>query len=341
MIDKKTFGSFIKNKRIEKNYSQKELAELLYVTEWAVSKWERGISYPDITMISDICQALDISEHELVTASTDTETRKMKHEARKFRVISGVWFWIPTISYLVALVVCFICNIAVNGTLSWFFIVLASLLCAYSFVPTFTSFFEANNLLVFVVSSLGSISLLLLTCAIYTGSVYWVPTACVGVIIGYSLLFLPIVLAKTDIKKYRFVIAFGVAFILTVLLLLIINLWKPFMLMQGLLITCYWFIPAVICTFICTFKIDPFIKAGICTSIAAVIGYCSNYIINMVSSDTTGSYYQVDFSNWKQYATGNINLLVLAGLLLIGVVFIGTGYFRNKRIKSLSNKENA
>ena len=94
MIDKKTFGSFIKSKRIEKNYSQKELAELLYVTEWAVSKWERGLSYPDITMISDICSALDISEHELVTASTDTETRKMKHEAHKFRVISGTWFWV-------------------------------------------------------------------------------------------------------------------------------------------------------------------------------------------------------------------------------------------------------
>lgn len=44
MIDKKTFGLFIKSKRLEKNYSQKELAELLYVTEWAISKWERGVS---------------------------------------------------------------------------------------------------------------------------------------------------------------------------------------------------------------------------------------------------------------------------------------------------------
>ena len=92
MIDKKTFGSFIRSKRMEKNYSQKELAELLFVTEGAISKWERGISYPDITMISDLCRVLDISEHELVTASTDTETRKMKHEAQRFRVIRGTWF---------------------------------------------------------------------------------------------------------------------------------------------------------------------------------------------------------------------------------------------------------
>ena len=42
MTDKKTFASVIKSKRIEKNYSQKTLAELLFVTEGAVSKWERG-----------------------------------------------------------------------------------------------------------------------------------------------------------------------------------------------------------------------------------------------------------------------------------------------------------
>ena len=53
MKDKKTFGSFIKQKRIEKNYSQKDLAELLFVTESAVSKWERGVTYPDITLISE------------------------------------------------------------------------------------------------------------------------------------------------------------------------------------------------------------------------------------------------------------------------------------------------
>ena len=66
MKDKKIFGSFIKEKRIEKGYSQKDLAEILFVTESAVSKWERGITYPDITLITDICKALDITEHELI-----------------------------------------------------------------------------------------------------------------------------------------------------------------------------------------------------------------------------------------------------------------------------------
>ena len=168
MTDKKNFGSFIKAKRTEKNYSQKELAEMLFVTEGAVSKWERGISYPDITLISDICRVLEISEHELITASTDTDTRKMKHEARKFRVIRSAWIWVPTISYAVALLICFVCNLAVDHTLSWFFIVFAALICAYSFVPTFTFFFPQKRLLVFTVTSFLSICLLLFTCAVYT-----------------------------------------------------------------------------------------------------------------------------------------------------------------------------
>lgn len=328
MIDKKTFGSFIKSKRIEKNYSQKELAELLYVTEGAVSKWERGISYPDITMVSDICRALDISEHEFITASTDTATRKQKHEARQFRLIRGTWFWIPTISYAVALVICFICNIAVNGTLSWFFIVLASLLCAYSFIPTFTLFFEANKLLVFIVSSLASVSLLLLTCAIYTGTVYWVPTACFGIMIGYSLLFLPIVLAKTKVRKYRFTIAFGGAFVSTLLLLLSIYPWKPFMLTFGLMITSYWFIPAIICTGICTLRLNRFLKAGICTSIGTATYYCFYALFGLEDN-----HYQVDFTNWEQCANGNVTLVILIVMLLVSAVFIGIGAYREKTNK--------
>ena len=63
----------------EKNWglSQKDLAKELYVTESAVSKWERGVSYPDITMISGICRVLGISEHELCTASEDNQQREL------------------------------------------------------------------------------------------------------------------------------------------------------------------------------------------------------------------------------------------------------------------------
>ena len=327
MTDKKTFGLFIKQKRTEKNYSQKDLAQMLFVTEWAVSKWERGVSYPDITLISDICRVLDISEHELITASTDTDARKMRQEARTFRVISGAWFWVPTISYAIALVICFICNLAVNHTLSWFFIVLSSLICAYSFIPTFTSFFKSKKPLVFTATSYISICLLLFTCAAYTGTLYWFPTACIGILMGYVLLFLPILLSDSKLSRYRFILSFTIVFALTLMLLLCVRIHNPFRLMPAILITCYGFTPAILCTIICMFRFDAFIKAGICISLCTVMYYFAEYVTDILFG-TNGGSYLVNFNNWQQYTEGNVYFISLISLLLISVIFTGVGILR-------------
>ena len=327
MTDKKTLGSFIRAKRTEKNYSQKDLAELLFVTEGAVSKWERGVSYPDITLISDICRALDISEHELITASTDTDTRKIKHEARKFRVIRSTWFWVPTISYAIALLTCFICNLAVNHTLSWFFIVLTAILCAYTFIPTFTSFFESKKLLVFALTSYFSICLLLFTCAVYTGEMSWFLTSCIGVLIGYTSVFLPIFLSKTNISRYKFIVLFGTAFVLTVLLLLNIHIRHSFMLDSAVLITCYAFTPAILCAYICTLRFDAFLKTGICVAFSTVMFYFTELVIDVLFG-TNDSSYQINFSDWSQHLEGNISSICLISLLFISVVFAGVGILR-------------
>ena len=47
-------GSFIKDKRNEKNLTQKELAEVLNVTPQAVSKWEKGETLPDTAILLDL-----------------------------------------------------------------------------------------------------------------------------------------------------------------------------------------------------------------------------------------------------------------------------------------------
>ena len=326
MTDKKTFGSFIKIKRTEKNYSQKDLAEMLFVTEGAVSKWERGVSYPDITLITDICRVLQISEHELITASTDTDTRKIKHEARKFRVIRGTWFWVPTISYTVALLTCFICNLAVNHTLSWFFIVLTALLCAYSFIPTFTSFFKSKKLLVFTATSFTSICLLLYTCAAYTNTLFWFPTACIGTLIGYCL-FIPMLLSKTKIKFFSFIISTVLTFFFTILLLFSINTFQPFMLTSAIKMTCYGFMPVFLCCVICMFRFDSFIKAGICTLLSTVTYYFTGHIVNHLFNLTENNY-KIDFYNWKQYTNGNVLFIVSLSFLFVSDVLISIGVFR-------------
>ena len=332
MTDKKTFGSFIKAKRTEKNYSQKDLAEMLFVTEGAVSKWERGVSYPDITLISDICRVLDISEHELITASTDTDTRRMKHEAKKFRVIRGAWFWIPTISYAVALLTCFICNLAVNRTLSWFFIVFAALLCAYTFIPTFTLFFRSNKLLVFTVTSFSSICLLLYTCAVYTDGLYWFPVACIGTLMGYILFLGTILLSGTKLSRLKFIIAFTAVLVLTILLLLCVYCWHPFMLGAAILITIYAYIPVIFCAVICLFSFDGFLKAGLCTAVAACMYSCTGYVTNALFG-LKENHYEVDFHNWAQCVTGNVHLIVIMAALLICAVLFAIGFLRVRKRK--------
>ena len=66
-----SFGWFLKQKRQEKNLTQKQLAKILFVTESAVSKWEKDVAHPDITLLPKLSEILGVTEHELITASVD------------------------------------------------------------------------------------------------------------------------------------------------------------------------------------------------------------------------------------------------------------------------------
>lgn len=59
-------GEVIKRRRQIKNITQAELAALLKVTPQAVSRWEMGISYPDIAMVPKISEVLQVSADELL-----------------------------------------------------------------------------------------------------------------------------------------------------------------------------------------------------------------------------------------------------------------------------------
>ena len=59
-------GKFIANCRKGKKLTQEQLAEKLYITDRAVSKWERGLSLPDADKMLDLCNILDINVNELL-----------------------------------------------------------------------------------------------------------------------------------------------------------------------------------------------------------------------------------------------------------------------------------
>lgn len=64
-MDQIKIGKFISNKRKEKNITQSELAELLGITDRAISKWENGICMPDASNILELCDILNITINDL------------------------------------------------------------------------------------------------------------------------------------------------------------------------------------------------------------------------------------------------------------------------------------
>ena len=68
-------GSFIASLRREKGMTQKELASLLGISDKAVSKWERGESYPEITLFPALGATLGVTADELMAGERQSHTR--------------------------------------------------------------------------------------------------------------------------------------------------------------------------------------------------------------------------------------------------------------------------
>ena len=65
-ISNEKFGLFVTELRKEKNLTQKDLAEKLYVSDKTVSKWERGLSMPNVVLLIPIADILDVTVTELL-----------------------------------------------------------------------------------------------------------------------------------------------------------------------------------------------------------------------------------------------------------------------------------
>lgn len=65
-MDPERFGAFIQSRRRELGLTQADLAEKLHVTAKAVSRWERGVGFPDIKTLEPLAAALDVSITELM-----------------------------------------------------------------------------------------------------------------------------------------------------------------------------------------------------------------------------------------------------------------------------------
>ena len=82
-MNKERLGAFIGERRRELGLTQRELAERLHVTNKAVSKWECGLSYPDVTLLEPLALVLELRVEELMAcrqqAVPDGEEDPMKN----------------------------------------------------------------------------------------------------------------------------------------------------------------------------------------------------------------------------------------------------------------------
>lgn len=186
MNEKKPFGAYIRKKRLELGLTQKELAEQLFVTESTVSKWERALSYPDVSMVTSICAALHITEHEFFTACDDDQAHSQELAAKRWRRMVTVARRFFAAGYVIALVTCFFCNLGISNTLNWFWIVLASVALGFCFT-NLPFLVRRNKVTVCLGAASGCLILLLLSCWVYAGGLWIIG----GMVITAACLVLP------------------------------------------------------------------------------------------------------------------------------------------------------
>ena len=75
-MDKYITGDVIRTLREKKNMTQEQLADRLFVSSKAVSKWETGKGYPDISLIEPLAGELGISVVELLSGNCITNTNR-------------------------------------------------------------------------------------------------------------------------------------------------------------------------------------------------------------------------------------------------------------------------
>lgn len=87
-MDQIKIGKFIANERKVKGYTQKDLAEILEISDKTISKWETGKGFPEISLLMPLCKALDLNVNELLSGERLVETDyKQKAEENIMKLV--------------------------------------------------------------------------------------------------------------------------------------------------------------------------------------------------------------------------------------------------------------
>ena len=333
----RSFGAYIRTKRLETGMTQKELAGLLHVTESSVSKWERGLSYPDVSMVTSICAALHISEHEFFTACDDDQAHATERAAAVWHGVTLAWRYFFAVSYAAALIPCFICNLVFSGGLTWFWIVLTALALAFCFT-NLPFHLRRDRFPLCLGAASGCLLLLLLACWFYVGG-HWLAGAiaitAVSLILPWGIWAIwrfvgryvpPLVLALFSVWLFGLLAVIRLftggswllGFAYPIAAFCLFYLWLYFA-------AAYW-LPA-----------GPWLKAGLfalLTTFFIPLGNClSNWMLPDQRTPSLSDYFAWSHLFTQQSVNGFswVNVLVFALMLLVSILLLAVGAIQEVR----------
>lgn len=332
MEEKVTFGRFIARKRKELGLTQRELAERLFVTESAVSKWERGVSYPDITLVTGICEALGITEHELIAGAEDVGQRAAERQAQKYRNLLRGWSWTFYILYGLSLAACLVVNLAVSRRLSWFFIVLGAEAVAFS-LTSLPLLPKRNAGLWTLCGFFASLCLLLAICCLYTSG-DWLGVTLTALIFAFSVVFAPLILRALPLPeplyRHKTLLAFGLDTLLLFGLLAAgcayAGCWEDFGRVACPSALYSLLLPWGVMALVRYVPVNGLFKTSICLVWAGVWGFLADGVFNVIVDGTYFRLPSIDWSDWSAVnLSGNIVALVFTVCLAAALLFAAGG----------------
>lgn len=225
-------GKFIAKCRKEKKLTQAQLAEKLNITDRAVSKWETGKSMPDSSIMLELCEILGITVNELLSGEeVDMEnyrekadenlialTKKDENNMAKNVIIAMIF----SLTLLIGIMVCLICNLAISGDITWAWIPMSSIVLVWAiFFPSII--LGRRGILASVISfSIFIVPyLLLLSNLLQSEEVFSIGAVIAIVVIAFLWI---IVAVFRRVGRTRKFLALGIIFLFAILFVSIANI---------------------------------------------------------------------------------------------------------------------
>ena len=111
-------GKFIASERKQKGYTQRQLADILEISDKTVSKWERGNGLPEVSLLLPLCNVLDITVNELLSGERVSKENyqkkaeenmvnmiKEREENKKKTILTTMVGIISTVAFLTLIMV--------------------------------------------------------------------------------------------------------------------------------------------------------------------------------------------------------------------------------------------